>query len=184
MEIKSLAIPGVKLVIPKVFGDQRGFFTETYNRRTFAAAGIPDEFVQDNHSLSREHGVVRGLHFQMPPHAQGKLVRVIRGSIFDVAVDIRAGSPSYLLHVSAVLSAENHQQLYVPPGFAHGFATLEPDTEVVYKVTDFYVPAVDRGVLWNDPALGIVWPVTADAAVLSEKDRNAPLLATLPPPFP
>ena len=183
MEIKSLAIPDVKLVIPKVFGDQRGFFTETYNRRTFAAAGIPEEFVQDNHSLSRELGVVRGLHFQLAPHAQGKLVRVIRGSIFDVAVDIRAGSSTYLLHVTATLSAENHQQIYVPPGFAHGFATLEPDTEVVYKVTDFYAPAVDRGVLWNDPALGIVWPVSAEAAILSEKDRNAPLLATLPQPF-
>ena len=184
MEIKPLAIPDVKLVIPKVFGDARGFFTETYNRRTFAAAGIPDEFVQDNHSLSRENGVVRGLHFQLAPHAQGKLVRVIKGSIFDVAVDIRSGSASYLLHVSAVLSAENHQQLYVPPGFAHGFATLEPDTEVVYKVTDFYAPAVDRGVLWNDPAIGIAWPVAAGAAILSEKDRNAPLLAALGQPFP
>ena len=184
MEIKPLAIPDVKLVVPKVFGDARGFFTETYNRRLFAAAGIPDEFVQDNHSLSREKGVVRGLHFQLAPHAQGKLVRVIRGSIFDVAVDIRSSSPSYRLHVSAILSAENHQQLYVPPGFAHGFVTLEPDTEVVYKVTDFYTPAVDRGVLWNDPALGIVWPVDATAAILSEKDRNAPLLETLGQPFP
>jgi dTDP-4-dehydrorhamnose 3,5-epimerase len=183
MDVKALAIPEVKLIKPKIFRDERGFFSETYNRRAFADLGIDAEFVQDNHSLSRETGVVRGLHFQTPPRAQDKLVRVVRGAIFDVAVDIRRGSPTYGRHVSAVLSANNWCQLWVPKGFAHGFCTLEPDTEVVYKVTDLYAPECDKGIAWDDPALGIEWPVAARAAVVSDKDRRHPRLAEVEPPF-
>jgi dTDP-4-dehydrorhamnose 3,5-epimerase len=183
MDIQPLAIPDVKLVSPKIFRDERGFFSETHNARALKAAGIDALFVQDNHSLSRAKGVVRGLHFQAPPRAQGKLVRVIRGSIFDVAVDIRRGSPTYGRHVSAVLSAENWAQLWVPIGFAHGFCTLEPDTEVLYKVTDYYAPECDRGIRWNDPALDIAWPIAAGDAILSAKDANSPLLGELPTYF-
>ena len=176
MDIRSLAIPDVKVISPKIFRDERGFFSETHNSRDLKAAGIDARFVQDNHSLSHARGVVRGLHFQVPPHAQGKLVRVTRGAILDVAVDIRRGSPSYGQHVSAVLSAENWAQLWVPVGFAHGYCTLEADTEVLYKVTDYYAPECDRGIKWNDPALGIEWPIAAREAILSAKDaRNAPL---------
>jgi dTDP-4-dehydrorhamnose 3,5-epimerase len=176
MDIQSLAIPEVKLIAPKIFRDERGFLSETYNARSFKAAGIDAGFVQDNHSLSRSKGVVRGLHFQAPPHAQGKLVRVTRGAIFDVAVDIRHGSPTFGRHVSAVLSADNWAQLWIPVGFAHGFCTLEPDTEVLYKVTDYYAPECDRGIEWNDPALGIAWPIAPADAILSPKDaKNAPL---------
>ncbi len=182
MKVERLAIPDVLLIEPARFGDSRGFFSEVWSRRTLAQHGLEAEFVQDNHSLSREVGVVRGLHFQTPPAAQGKLVRVVRGAILDVAVDIREGSPTFGRHVAAVLSAENWRQLWVPRGFAHGFATLEPDTEVIYKVDAYYDRAADAGILWNDPALGIEWPVTE--AVLSDKDRAAPRLADIPPPFP
>jgi dTDP-4-dehydrorhamnose 3,5-epimerase len=151
--------------------------------RALAGLGADISFVQDNHSLSLQPGVVRGLHFQAPPHAQGKLVRVPRGAIFDVAVDIRAGSPTYGRHVAAVLSAANWCQLWIPIGFAHGFCTLEPGTEVLYKVTDYYAPDYDRGVRWNDPRLGIDWPVTAADAILSAKDARNPLLAELPVHF-
>jgi dTDP-4-dehydrorhamnose 3,5-epimerase len=182
VKVERLAIPDVLLIEPARFGDSRGFFSEVWSRRTLAQHGLEAEFVQDNHSLSREAGVVRGLHFQTPPAAQGKLVRVVRGAILDVAVDIREGSPTFGRHVAAVLSAENWRQLWVPRGFAHGFATLEPDTEVIYKVDAYYDRAADAGILWNDPALGIEWPVTE--AVLSDKDRAAPRLADIPPPFP
>lgn len=179
MQITQLAIEAVKLIVPKRFGDNRGFFSETYNARTLADAGITDAFVQDNHSLSAEVGTIRGLHFQKPPYAQGKLVRVVRGSILDVAVDLRTGSPTYGQHVSAELSAENWAQLFVPVGFAHAFCTLEPNTEVIYKVTDYYAPQADAGVLWSDPDLGINWPVSLDKAVLSDKDQKLPRLKDL-----
>jgi dTDP-4-dehydrorhamnose 3,5-epimerase len=179
MDIVALAIPDVKLIRPKKFGDHRGFFSETYSRQAFAAAGFDYEFVQDNHSLSSEVGTVRGLHFQLPPFAQDKLVRVVRGAILDVAVDIRKDSPTYGRHVHAVISAAEWNQILIPTGFAHGFCTLEPDTEVIYKVTNFYSPEHDRGLLWNDPDLGIDWPVTAEQARLSDKDRVHPGLAAL-----
>jgi len=183
VKVERLAIPEVLLIEPKRFGDDRGFFSEVFSRRMLAECGLDAEFVQDNHSLSRQVGVVRGLHFQVAPSAQGKLVRVVRGAIRDIAVDIRVGSPTYGQHVSAVLSAENWRQLWVPRGFAHGFCTLEPDTEVIYKVDAYYDREADRGILWNDPALGINWPVTAEQAVLSDKDRAAPRLADLPAQF-
>ena len=174
VSITSLSLPEVRLIAPDRFGDDRGFFSEVYSRRDLAAAGIADEFVQDNHSLSAQPGTVRGLHYQLPPFAQAKLVRVVRGAVFDVAVDLRRGSPSFGRHVSAVLSAEAWNQLFVPIGFAHGFCTLEPATEVVYKVTAYYSRDHDRGIRWDDPALGILWPVGPAAAVLSEKDRALP----------
>ena len=183
MQIAQLAIADVKLITPSIFRDDRGFFSETYNRKALVEAGIASEFVQDNHSLSRQRGVVRGLHFQVAPRGQGKLIRVTRGAILDVAVDIRVGSPTYGQHVTAVLSATNWQQLWVPIGFAHGFCTLEANTEVQYKVTDYYAPECDRGILWHDPALGISWPVAFDEAVLSDKDRKQPRLADAPAAF-
>ena len=180
---EPLAIPDVIVIKPKIFRDDRGFFSETYNQKTLADAGIDVNFVQDNQSLSREAGVVRGLHFQTHPNAQGKLIRVVRGAILDVAVDIRVGSPTYGQHVTRELSAENWEQLWVPVGFAHGFCTLVPDTEVLYKVTGFYAPDCDRGLLWNDPALGIAWPAVADTPILSDKDTKIPPLAELPEYF-
>ncbi|MEM7225578.1 MAG: dTDP-4-dehydrorhamnose 3,5-epimerase [Pseudomonadota bacterium] len=183
MEIERLAIPEVVVITPKRFGDARGFFSETYNRAALSTEGIELDFVQDNHSLSADPGTLRGLHFQTPPFAQDKLVRVVRGAILDVAVDIRTGSPSYGRHVSAVLSAENWAQILVPKGFAHGFCTLEPDCEVIYKVSAPYAPAHDKGMAWDDPALGIEWPVAPDKVVLSDKDRKHPRLADLPAYF-
>ena len=183
MQITTLAIPDVKLIGPAIHRDARGFFSETFNARALIAAGIDQVFVQDNQSLSVERGVVRGLHFQLQPKAQDKLVRVTRGAILDVAVDIRRGSPTYGRHVAVELSAANWQQLWVPKGFAHGFCTLEPDTEVVYKTSALYAPEHDQGLRWNDPALGIPWPVGADAAILSPKDCVQPLLAELPAYF-
>lgn len=179
MEIERLAIPEVLLIHPKKFGDDRGFFSETYSRQAWRQAGFETEFVQDNHSLSAKAGTVRALHFQVPPFAQDKLVRVVRGAILDVAVDLRRGSPTFGRHVSVVLSAEAWNQLFVPIGFAHGFCTLEDDTEVIYKVTQYYAPDHDRGLLWNDPDLGIAWPVEAEQAVLSDKDRLHPRLKDL-----
>ena len=176
-------IPGLILVEPKKFGDHRGFFSETYGRRRMAEMGFDAEFVQDNHSLSVEAGVVRGLHFQSPPFAQDKLVRVVRGAILDVAVDIRRGSPTYGDHAAVELSAENWRQLLVPAGFAHGFATLEPNTEVLYKVTQYYAPDHDHGLLWSDPEIAVAWPVAPEAAILSDKDRVQPRLADLESPF-
>jgi dTDP-4-dehydrorhamnose 3,5-epimerase len=183
LQIEPLAIPDVILVTPPIYRDARGFFSETFNGAALASAGIDAQFVQDNHSLSRSKGVIRGLHYQIAPRAQGKLVRVVRGAIFDVAVDIRRGSPHFGQHVSATLSAENWSQLWIPIGFAHGFCTLEPDTEVIYKVTEFYAPECDRGIAFDDPNLAIAWPVSADQATLSEKDREQPKLAQLDEQF-
>ena len=183
MQVIETEIPAVKILVPKKFGDHRGFFAEVFSRRAAAEAGLPGEFVQDNHSLSAEKGVVRGLHYQLPPAAQDKLIRVVRGSILDVAVDIRSGSPTFGRHVAVVLSADNFKQLFVPVGFAHGFVTLEPNTEVLYKVTNYYAPAQERGVRWDDPKLGIDWGVAEEAAVLSEKDRKYPTLAEQPDLF-
>ena len=180
MLLKStrLAIPDVILVEPARHQDPRGFFSETYSRRDLREAGITVDFVQDNHSLSCHTGVVRGLHFQIAPAQQAKLVRVAHGAAFDVAVDLRHGSPTYGKWVSAVLSAENWHQLFVPAGFAHGFCTLQPDTELLYKASDYYAPEYDRGVAWNDPDLGIPWPLSSP--LLSPKDAAAPRLKDAP----
>lgn len=182
-EVRRLEIPDVVLITPAKFGDDRGFFSETYNELAFAELGIAARFVQDNHSLSRSKGVVRGLHFQAPPHAQGKLVRVVRGAILDVAVDIRRGSPTYGRHVAVELSAANWGQMWVPVGFAHAFCTLEADTEVIYKVTDYYAPECDAGIMWNDPDLAIAWPVSAAEALLSAKDMTLPRFSDFSSPF-
>ena len=183
MDVTALEIPDVKLLTPRIVRDERGFFSETWNAAALQRAGISAAFVQDNHAYSRETGVVRGLHFQRPPRAQDKLVRVVRGAILDVAVDIRRASPTFGRHVTARLSAENWRQIWVPKGFAHGYVTLEPDTEVIYKVTDYYSPTDDAGLRWDDPALGIDWGVAADQAVLSSKDRALPELSRLDTPF-
>jgi dTDP-4-dehydrorhamnose 3,5-epimerase len=168
---------GVLELRPRRFGDSRGWFSETYNRRIMSEIGISDEFVQENQSVSGSPGTVRGLHLQIEPHAQGKLVRVLRGRIFDVAVDLRRDSPSYRRYVGVELSASEGNQLWIPTGFAHGFCTLEPDTEVFYKVTAYYTPAAGRSILWSDPELNITWPVEPSAASLSDKDRTAQSLA-------
>jgi len=177
MIVEPTAIQGVLVLTPQRFLDGRGFFSETWHAVRFAEAGIPGPFVQDNHARSADQGVVRGLHLQIGPNAQGKLVRVVRGAIWDVAVDIRRNSPSYGKHVGVVLSAENWQQIWVPTGLLHGYCTLEPDTEVIYKVTAPYDRQAERGVVWNDPTLAVPWPVAADAAILSDKDRALPPLA-------
>ena len=175
----------VQLIHPRRHGDARGWFTETYNRDTFAGLGIDVTFVQDNHSLSAPAFTLRGLHFQTPPRAQDKLVRCIRGRIFDVAVDIRAASPTYGQWVGAELSAENGHQLFVPVGFAHGFLTLEDNCEVTYKCSDTYAPESDGGIRWDDSAIGIEWPMPAGTAPeLSVKDAIQPLLADFDSPFP
>jgi len=178
MDVISLAIPEVRLITPAKHGDQRGFFSETYNKQAFAAVGIDVDFVQDNQSLSAEVGTLRGLHFQVPPRAQAKLLRVIRGAVFDVAVDLRWGSPTYGRHVTATVSAEAWNQIFIPAGFAHGFCTLERGTDVLYKVSDFYAPEAEQGLQWSDPELGIDWPAEA-GAVLSERDRDWPRLRDL-----
>ena len=170
------------LITPSRFGDHRGFFAETYSRQKYMKLGIDVEFVQDNHSLSHDVETLRGLHFQMPPHAQGKLVRCGRGAIFDVAVDIRRGSPTYGQWVGYVLSAENGHQLYVPVGFAHGFVTLEPDSEIVYKCSDYYAPETEGALRWDDPDIGIEWRLKG-TPILSEKDAIAPLLKDFKSPF-
>ena len=179
LSVEETAIPAVKIVTPKKFGDHRGFFSETWNRAAFAEAGLDLDFVQDNQSLSAPVGTLRGLHFQSPPFAQDKLVRVTRGRILDVAVDIRASSPTFGKHVAVELSAENWKQLLVPVGFAHGFVTLEPDTEVLYKVTAPYAPANDHGLAFDDPALGIDWRLPLSGLTLSDKDRKHPCLAEM-----
>ena len=174
----QLAIPDVKVLTPRRFGDNRGWFTESWSRKA-----LDVDFCQDNMSLSAPRGTVRGLHFQKPPHAQAKLVSVLRGRILDVAVDIRVGSPTFGQHVAVELTAEQGNQLFVPRGFAHGFCTLEPDTMVMYKVDSFYAPESDAGLLWCDPALGIQWPVTPTEAELSPKDQRLPRLADIMSPF-
>ena len=172
----------IPLIIPNRFDDQRGFFAETYSRQRYSKMGIDIEFVQENHSLSRDVGTLRGLHFQVPPHAQGKLVRCGRGIIFDVTVDIRRGSQTYGQWVGYELSAENGHQLYVPVGFAHGFVTLEPDSEIVYKCSDYYAPETEGALRWDDPDIGIEWLLTGNP-ILSEKDAIAPLLKDFESPF-
>ncbi len=179
LSVEDMAIPAVKMITPKKFSDHRGFFSETWSRKAFAEAGLDLDFVQDNQSLSAPVGTLRGLHFQSPPFAQDKLVRVTRGRILDVAVDIRASSPSFGQHVAVELSAENWKQLLVPVGFAHGFVTLEPDTEVLYKVTAPYAPENDHGLAFDDPALGIDWRLPADKLTLSDKDRKHPRLSEM-----
>jgi dTDP-4-dehydrorhamnose 3,5-epimerase len=176
-EARGFAVAGPLLISARRFGDARGHFVETYSRRDLAAFGIDAEFVQDNASLSGPVGTVRGLHFQTAPEPQGKLVRVTRGRVLDVAVDLRPGSATRGRHVAAELSAENGLMLWVPVGFAHGFATREPATEVAYKCTGYYAPACDSGIAWDDPALGIDWGVAPAEAVLSDKDRALPTLA-------
>jgi dTDP-4-dehydrorhamnose 3,5-epimerase len=177
MKATPLAIPEGMLIEPKVFGDDRGFFLESFNQQAFnEATGTDHQFVQDNHSRSRK-GVLRGLHYQLPPHAQGKLVRVVRGAVFDVAVDIRKGSPTFGQWVGAGLTEDNHRQLWVPPGFAHGFVVLSDSADFLYKATSFYAPQADRGIAWNDPAIGVQWPQLDVELSLSDKDLRQPLLA-------
>jgi len=175
--VQPLELPEVLELTPRKFGDNRGFFSETYNRRRFAEIGIATDFVQDNQSFSAFRGTLRGMHYQLPPHAQEKLVRVVKGAILDVVVDIRRSSPKFGKWTSLVISAKNWKQVFVPKGFAHGFITLEPDTEVVYKVSDFYSPEHDRSIRYDDPAIGIDWVVDDGEFHLSQKDMNAPLLA-------
>jgi dTDP-4-dehydrorhamnose 3,5-epimerase len=174
----------VRLIKPRRFGDARGWFTEFYNQRAFAALGLDDLYLQDNHSLSQQKGVLRGLHFQTPPHGQAKLVRCIRGAVFDVAVDVRRGSPTYGRWVGTTLSAENGHQLYIPVGFAHGFITLEDGCEVTYKVTAHYAPDHDGGIIWNDPDITVDWPdLPASGALLSGKDQMLGRLKDFDSPF-
>ena len=175
MQLIPTEIPEVKILEPKKFGDHRGFFSEVYSQKALRDLGIDLQFVQDNHSLSAQRGTVRALHYQLAPVAQDKLVRVVHGAILDVAVDIRKGSSTFGRHVSAVISAANWRQILVPIGFAHGFVTLEPDTQVIYKVTNYYSPQHERGIIWNDPQLGIDWGVDVNDAVLSDRDRTHPL---------
>ena len=177
MIAERTAIPDVLLLTPSRFLDERGFFSETWSERRFSEAGIMAAFVQDNHVHSSDRGVVRGLHLQIAPSAQGKLIRVVRGAIWDVAVDIRRGSPTYGVNAGVVLSAENWQQLWIPAGLLHGYCTLEPDTEVIYKVTAPWDRQAERGVAWDDPELAVRWPIAPDEAILSEKDRALPRLA-------
>lgn len=182
MQVHQTELPGVLIIEPARFGDARGFFSESWNRQRFAEHGIDTDFVQDNHSLSSRTGTLRGLHFQRPPHAQAKLVRCGRGRLFDVAVDIRKGSPTYGQWTGCELSFENGRQLYIPAGFLHGFVTREPDTEIIYKCSDYYAPDCDAGVRWDDPDLGIDWGLDGDP-VLSDKDTKAPFLRDLPELF-
>lgn len=181
--IENTELEGVRVIAPARFGDARGFFSETWSRAAFHEIGVTCDFIQDNHSLSRDRGTIRGLHFQIAPFAQSKLVRVLRGAICDVAVDLRRASPTFGRSVAVILSAENGRQLFVPAGFAHGFCTLEPDTEVFYKVDAPYSRDHERGLRWNDPRLGIAWPVVETEAVLNERDRLLPELDELPAYF-
>lgn len=182
MNVETINLAGVLIIIPRRFKDERGFFAETYSRQKYAEAGIAPEFVQENHSLSAQIGTVRGLHFQVPPSAQDKLVRCGRGAIFDVAVDIRKGSPTYGQWFGTELSFENGRQLLIPVGFAHGFVTRVPDTEIVYKCSDYYAPETEGALRWNDPDLGIDWPLDSEP-LLNAKDASASLLADFDSPF-
>ncbi len=183
MQINQTALEGILILTPRRFGDHRGFFSESWNRKVMADHGINYDFVQDNHSLSHQTGTIRGLHFQAPPHAQAKLVRCGRGALFDVAVDIRRGSPTYGQWVGVELSADNGRQLLIPAGFLHGFATRLPDTEVIYKCTDYYAPAADGTVRFDDPDIGVQWGIDPAQAVLSDKDAAAPWLRDFETPF-
>ena len=175
-------ITELKVINSKRFSDERGFFSEIYSRRKFLDYGISVEFVQDNHSLSKEVGTLRGLHFQRPPKAQAKLIKCVQGSIYDVAVDIRIGSPTYGIWEGFVLSANNGDQLYIPIGFAHGFVTLQPDTEIIYKCSDYYAPDMEGSIFWKDPDIRIDWPLSAKP-ILSSKDSVAPMLENVESPF-
>ncbi len=183
MKVEDLAIAGVKLITPRRFQDPRGFFSETWKDGAFAEAGIPGPFVQDNHAVSTGIGVLRGLHCQVGPNAQGKLVRCIKGAIYDVAVDVRWGSPTFGQYVGAEISADNWTQIWVPVGFLHAYCTLTADTEVIYKVTAPYDKSAERGAIWNDPQIGIEWPVPTSEIILSDKDKVLPLLRDLPALF-
>ena len=183
MKIEETALPGVAIITPARFGDHRGFFSESWNRARMAEAGIDIDFVQDNHSLSGKAGTVRGLHFQAPPHAQSKLVRCGRGRLFDVAVDIRRGSPTYGQWFGTELSFENGRQMLVPEGFLHGFATLEPESEIIYKCSDYYAPDCDGAVRFDDPDIGIDWQLGGMEPVLSDKDARAQAFADFLSPF-
>lgn len=182
MDISETSLPGVYLIQPDRYRDDRGYFEETWNRRDLAAQGIDTDFVQDNHSVSHAPGTVRGLHFQAPPHAQAKLVRCGRGRLFDVAVDIRRGSPTYGHWTGHELSPENGLQMLIPTGFAHGFLTREPNTEIIYKCSAYYAPGTDGALRFDDPDIGIDWGLAGDV-VLSDKDRNAPRLKDFDSPF-
>lgn len=183
MQVRQTALEGVVVITPKRHGDSRGYFVETYNAQAFAAAGIEAVFVQDNQSLSARRGTIRGLHFQRPPSPQAKLVRVLQGAVFDVAVDIRAGSPTFGRWVGETLTAEAGEQLFVPRGFAHGFCTLTDDAIIAYKVDGLFDAACDAGVHWADPDIGVRWPVEPAEAVLSDKDRALPRLVEIGAPF-
>jgi len=183
LQIQRLEIDGLQLITPSKHGDERGFFSEVFRADFLAQHGVDAAFAQDNHAFSAQAGVLRGLHYQAPPSAQGKLVHCPRGAVLDVAVDIRRGSPSFGQHVSVELSAANWRQLWVPPGFAHGYVTLQPDTVVLYKVTTYYDPTADRGIAWDDPALGIDWRLSASEVTLSAKDQRNPPLAEVEVPF-
>ncbi len=183
MKFTPTQLPDVLLIEPEKFGDERGFFSEIYSRRKFADAGIAMDFVQENHSYSAHRHTVRGLHYQADPAPQDKLVRVTRGAVMDVAVDIRRGSPTYGRHVTVELSAENWRQLLIPAGFAHGFCTLEDHTEVIYKVTDFYTPAAEGGIAWDDADMNIDWPTPPDQATVSDRDRQLPAWRAFESPF-
>lgn len=180
---RRLSIPGLIEISPARIGDQRGWFSEVYRRAAFEAEGIAIDWIQDNQSFSAEKGTVRGLHFQAPPTAQNKLIRVVRGALFDVALDIRTGSPTYGRWAGVELTAEKGNQLLVPVGFAHGFMTLAPETEVLYKVSAPYAKADEGAIRWNDPTLGVLWPDPGRDPILSDRDRGAPLLADLQSPF-
>ena len=183
MDVVELQIPEIKILRPTKHGDARGFFSETYNKRDLKRVGIDLDFVQDNQSYSSQSGTLRGLHFQIEPFAQDKLVRVLRGRILDVAVDIRKGSPTFGQHVKIEISAKEWNQILVPKGFAHAILTLEPDTEILYKVTNYFAPACDKGLFWNDADLRIEWPLSSDEVVLSAKDAELPLIKDLPDYF-
>jgi dTDP-4-dehydrorhamnose 3,5-epimerase len=183
MQVERTAIPGLLVITPKKHGDSRGFFSETFRADALADAGVSQDWVQDNHSLSGRRGVVRGLHYQTAPFVQAKLVRVIRGAILDVAVDIRLGSPTYGRHFAIELSADNWKQVYVPGGFAHGFETLSDTTEVLYKVTAPYSPANEGGLRWDDPSLDIDWTISPEEAALSQRDQEWPAFAKFDSPF-
>ena len=176
MKVEALGIVDVKLITPPRFSDPRGFFSETWNQARFAEAGIAGPFVQDNHAVSTEAGVLRGLHCQIGPNAQGKLVRCVKGAIYDVAVDARQGSPTFGRYVGAEISAENWTQIWVPVGFLHAYCTLTPETEVIYKVTAPWDPHAERGVIWNDPDLAVAWPAAEPDVILSDKDQALPRL--------
>lgn len=180
MEFKRLKIEGLMIIEPRAFKDERGFFLERYVKAGFSENGVNSDFVQDNHSWSTR-GVLRGLHFQIPPHSQDKLVWVVSGEIFDVAVDLRLGSPTYGQHEAIVLSAENKKMFYIPRGFAHGLQVLSDTADVLYKISDYYFPELDKGILWDDPDLGIKWPLASP--IVSAKDQNHPLLKDFKSPF-